>query len=120
MQGKIGDGVFIAGRVIRDADFRLVGDRKAPKASFGVAVERKMNGAIVNVEAWDTLAELARLVKKGDRVAVAGSVREDEYNGKTRKTLAADWLSIATPQALQVDGKEGFDVVEDNEPLPWE
>lgn len=108
---KLGDGCIASGRVSKDAECKLVGDKNTPVCSFSIIAGKRQDTTtiFVNCKAWRELAEHAACLKKGDSVCVTGSIEEREYNGKTYKTLVADWLSVA---------KAGASSLPENSPQP--
>lgn len=116
MQGKVGNGVIVAGRVIKDAEVREVGNNGLLKATIAVSTGSKPEDPVVNVVAWRDLAEVAKPIKKGDRVLAVGEIQTREYNGKTYSDLVADWLMTANKAAILPVSVE----LADDTPLPWE
>ena len=95
-QGKIGNLTIVAGRAVKDAELKHVGDKGTALCEFGLAVDKKSDNQTVfaNCKAWRELGEYASLISKGDSVAVIGTIEEREYNGKTYKNIVADWLNV--------------------------
>lgn len=88
---KQGNNRIVTGRVTRDAEIKLVGEKQTPKCAFGVAAAKNGEDTIfANVVAWRDKAEAAAILKKGDYVAVFGTEKSREYNGKTYYDLEAD------------------------------
>lgn len=88
---KQGNNRIVTGRVTRDAEVKIVGDKQTPKCAFGVAAAKNGEDTIfANVVAWRDKAEAAAILKKGDYVAVFGTEKSREYNGKTYYDLEAD------------------------------
>ena len=89
---KQGNNRIVTGRVTRDAEIKLVGEKQTPKCAFGVAAAKNGEDTIfANVVAWRD--SKSRDSEKGDYVAVFGTNRE--YNGKTYYDLEADVIAIA-------------------------
>lgn len=115
MQGKVGSGAIVAGKAIRDAECREVSNG-VQKVTIAVSSGIKPDSPIVNVVAWRDLAEVAKPIKKGDRVLAVGEVQTREYNGRTYSDLVADWLMTANKAAVL---PVALDPADDT-PLPWE
>ena len=97
-QGKLGDMVIVTGKASGDAEFKLVGAKNSPLCTFSlIAGKRKDTTTIfVNCKAWYGLAHYCENVKKGDSVAVIGTLEEREYNGKTYTDLVAEWINFVS------------------------
>lgn len=88
---KQGNNRIVTGRVTRDAEIKLVGEKQTPKCAFGVAAANYGEDTVfANIVAWRDKAEAAAILKKGDYVAVFGKEKSREYNGKTYYDLEAD------------------------------
>lgn len=88
---KQGNNRIVTGRVTRDAEIKLVGEKQTARCAFGVAAAKNGEDTIfANVVAWRDKAEAAAILKKGDYVAVFGTEKSREYNGKTYYDLEAD------------------------------
>lgn len=101
MQSKFPDGsVMVAGFLTRDAEYKVVGEKKTPLVKLGAAVGKRPDTTTIfcDIAAWRGLAEYARTAKKGDAIAAVGHIETHEYDGKTYSTLNADWLNVAAPQ----------------------
>lgn len=104
-QAKVGDMVIAAGRAVKDAEMRLVGDNSIPLCSFGLIVGRKADDSgniFANCKAWRGLAEYAENIQKGDNVCVVGKIEKSEYNGKTYSDLVVEWLNIAGKDGVAI------------------
>lgn len=67
-------------------------------ATFSIAADRREGETVwVNVKAWRNLALVADALRKGDCVLVTGRYEEHDYNGKTYKTLVADYIGKGAP-----------------------
>ena len=88
---KQGNNRIVTGRVTRDAEVKIVGDKQTPKCAFGVAAAKNGEDTVfANIVAWRDKAEASAILKKGDYVAVFGTEKSREYNGKTYYDLEAD------------------------------
>ena len=99
-QVKFPDGsVMVCGNATRDAELKIVGEKKTPNCKIGLAIGKHKDTTtiFVNVVAWRGLAHVLANVRKGDAVAVWGRMTEPrEYNGKTYQDLQADWVGVAS------------------------
>lgn len=102
MYSKLQDGNFIiSGFVARDAEMKTSSNNKT-YTKWGVKVGEKPSqtqgerGEAIwtNCIAWHDLARYAGQIKKGDTVMVVGRIETSEYEGKTYKTLNAEYISI--------------------------
>lgn len=102
MYSKLQDGNFIiSGFVARDAEMKTSSNGKT-YTKWGVKVGEKPSqtqgerGEAIwtNCIAWHDLARYAGQIKKGDTVMVVGRIETSEYEGKTYKTLNAEYISI--------------------------
>ena len=114
MYSKLQDGNFIiSGFVARDAEMKTSQNGKT-YTKWGVKVGEKPSqvqgerGEAIwtNCIAWHDMARYAGQIKKGDTVMVIGRIETSEYEGKTYKTLNAEYISImgkGTAQAQRTD-----------------
>lgn len=102
MYSKLQDGSFIiSGFVAKDAEMKTSQNGKT-YTKWGVKVGEKPSqtqgehGEAIwtNCIAWHDLARYAGKIKKGDTVMVVGRIETSEYEGKTYKTLNAEYISI--------------------------
>jgi hypothetical protein len=102
MQVKVGDSVLVAGNAVRDAEYKLVGEKNSPMCLFSLAVGKREDTTtiFVNCKAWRNNADYAAGIRKGDSVMAIGKIEEREYNDKTYKTLVADWLNYIGESAV--------------------
>ena len=96
MQAKAGTGVFVAGTVTKDAEYKTIGENGTPLVSFSLAINaRGQDAAYANCKAFGgVLANYARSIKKGDAVFAVGIIETREYNGKTYNDLNCQWLNF--------------------------
>jgi single-strand DNA-binding protein len=95
--------VVVTGRLGKDPEIRSTSSGKSV-TSFSLAVDEgygdKKSTLWVYCEAWDKTAEaIGRLVTKGSRVTVQGSLREDSWtdndgNKKSRTKIVAQKVDI--------------------------
>lgn len=109
MYSKLQDGNFIiSGFVARDAETKTSSNGKT-YTKWGVKVGEKPSqtqgerGEAIwtNCIAWHDMARYAGQIKKGDTVMVVGRIETSEYEGKTYKTLNAEYISIMGKSATQ-------------------
>lgn len=112
MYSKLQDGSFIiAGFVAKDAEMKKSQNGKT-YTNWSVkvgenpsAVQGERGEAIwTNCRAWHDAARYAAQIKKGDSVMVVGRIETNEHEGKTYKTLNAEFISImgkTAPAAAQ-------------------
>ena len=113
--------VFLIGNLTRDPEFRET-PSGVPMCRFTIAVNRNYKNAdgerqtdFFNCTAWRVTAEtISRYTKKGNKVAVTGSVeiREYEDNQGARRTsvdVIVQDCELLTPR----DNSNGFDNVAD-------
>lgn len=96
MQLSNGGQAVVAGVVCKDFDYGLVGQAQVARCKFSVYLGKGEDGKgrYANCVAWRELAEYASTMRDGDRVLVAGVIREHEHEGKIYKTLNADFVMI--------------------------
>lgn len=111
--------ILATGRLPRDAEFRVGGQKNSHFCSFGVAADEYYDEAgqkqttWVNVEAKFELADAARNLKKGDYVLVTGKMVSRKYHtreGEERITneLQADFVLPLIPTRSVADLKAAF------------
>lgn len=114
-----GSSRIVTGRVIKDAEYRLAGQKQTPMTTFAVSYDRNaQNGGILNVTCFHKLADYCKGIKKGDSVLVSGSLESNEYNGKTYWKLMADYASVVEVPPIVVGGTDPWDEV-GSEDIPF-
>ena len=113
--------VFLIGNLTRDPEVRET-PSGVPMCRFTIAVNRKYKNAdgerqtdFFNCTAWRVTAEtISRYTKKGNKVAVTGSIelREYEDNQGARRT-AVDVIVQDCEMLTPRDNSNGFDDVAD-------
>ena len=95
MQVNFGGAVCVAGTCTKDAELKYVGEKQTPMCTFSLAVGKRQDTTTIfaNCKAWRSLAVQASQVHKGDSVFAVGEIEENEYNGKTYRTLS--WIISA-------------------------
>jgi single-stranded DNA-binding protein len=97
MIARQGKNVIAAGRLTRDAEFKMVGaDGNKPMTKFSIAAGDKI---FTNVVCWGHQATYAEGLEKGDSVAVFGIEDSRTYEGKTYTDVVAD-LVVKQPEVL--------------------
>lgn len=96
MQTKLGDSVLVVGKCTGDAEYKRVGQKDSPIASFSLIVGKRQDTTPIfaNCKAWYRLAEYAKHIRKGDHVIAIGHLESREYNGKTYTDLVAEWINF--------------------------
>ena len=112
--------VFLIGNLTRDPELtETAGGVKICR--FSIAVNRNYSGAdgerktdFFNVVAWRGLGEtVARFAKKGNKVAVSGSIELRNYEDsqgvrRTGVDIVAQDVEFLTPRGQSDDGFDGF------------
>ena len=90
-----GEGMnrIFTGRLIKNAKYQTVGEKKYPKTELALAFGKEAN-EIITVALWYESATQAAGLKKNDRVLVGGVLSSREYEGKTYWTLDADFFTV--------------------------
>ena len=100
--------VVLVGNVTKEIELQKVGENQTAKVEFQIAVNRKYKNEageritdFLRVEVWRGLAEnVAKFVKKGERVAVAGAIQTDSYEKDGQKIyttyIAADEVEFSS------------------------
>lgn len=112
--------VFLIGNLTRDPELSET-NSGVSVCRFGLAVNRRRSGTdgepqvdFFNVTAWRSLAETVnRFVKKGNKVAVAGSIqiRNYEDNAGQKRTfvdIVADDVEFLTPKGSGGAAEDDF------------
>lgn len=97
MQIKFGEGWLVTGTATKDAEYKEVGDKETPLASFSLAIGKRQDSTTIfaNCKAWRKLGKYAATIKKGDAVMAVGTIETHEYNGQNYTTLICEWLNRA-------------------------
>lgn len=95
MQIKLGEMVLVTGTACKNAEYKEVGAKSTPMATFSLACGKNKDTTTIfaSCKAWRKLAGYARLIEKGDSVIAIGTIEEHEYEGKQYKTLICEWLN---------------------------
>ena len=90
------NNVNIAGRIVKDAEFKQMGNSLNCRFSIAVNKSKKIDGAwedevsYIDIQAWGKLAEtMVGNLKKGTRINVTGYLKQDrwEQEGQQRSKL---------------------------------
>lgn len=131
MQAKFNDGsVLVVGKCAKDAQLEHVGQNGKCVCKVGLSVGKRTpegGGDPVtvwaNVVAWENLAEVLAMAKRGDPVCVIGHLKSREYNGKTYTDLVADWVCVSAVYAASSANRpspgEDFAELPDDDELPF-
>ena len=87
--------VLLSGNVVRDAELKQTGN--TTRVKFTVAYGKKL---FMDCEAFadNDVGAVASCLEKGDTIAVMGTHRTWEYNGKTYQSVSADMIfTMAVP-----------------------
>lgn len=110
------NNVVLTGRLTRDPELRYTTSNK-PVCNFDIAVNRigQEQADFISCQVWGTQAEnLRNYQRKGNLIAVAGSIRVDKYQneeGETRyKTYilanSIEYLSTKTSEEVHKEEKK--------------
>lgn len=103
------NNLTIAGRIVKDAEFKQTSSSLIVRFSIAVNKAKKIDGAwedevsYIDIQAWGRLAEnMVGNLKKGTRVAVMGYLKQDrwESNGeqKSKLLVVANDIVIEAPK----------------------
>lgn len=130
--------VTLIGNVGKEPEIKEVGDTKV--ATFSVATStggyKRADGSEVpektqwhSVVAWRGLAELAKNIKKGDKVVVLGSVSYRDYEKDNQKHYVTDIIAYdiilttklveGRPKPSQADIPQDIPPMPPSDMLPW-
>jgi single-strand DNA-binding protein len=134
------NSVIIMGRLTKDVELRTT-PQGVSVAKFTVAVDRNYKSGeerktdFINCVAWRSTADfVSRFFKKGQMIAVQGSLEVSNYedkngNKRTDYVVVADNVSFCgskneTPTEnaninIEPDDADGFTVIDDDEGLPF-
>lgn len=116
-----GEGMnrIFTGRLIKNAKYQTVGEKKYPKTELALAFGKEAN-EIINVAIWFESATQAAGLKKNDHILVGGILSSREYEGKTYWTLDADFFAVQSnkPDELTKEDMEAFPDVK-SEDIPF-
>lgn len=109
--------IFLIGNLTRDPELSETNSGIAV-CRFSIAVQRRFSSGdgeretdFFNVTTWRGLAEsVAKFCKKGNKVAVAGSIQMRQYEGKdgvkrTAVDIVAEEVEFLTPKGVEDDAK---------------
>lgn len=97
-----------AGKLIRNAELKEVGEKKFKKTQFTLNVGKDQD--LVTCVAWFEMADETADLKKGDRVMVVGTMNSREFNGKTFRDVDVQFVvrhnavPVTQPKADIMDG----------------
>lgn len=90
---KLGSCFGVVGSVSKPPEAKTTKNGKV-YCNFSVYAGKYEDGTshYVNCRAWQPVAGLCMDLAKGDPIMCVGRMDENEYNGKTYKTLVLDWF----------------------------
>lgn len=96
--------VTLIGRLTKDVEFKVVGDKQTELAQFTVATDThtgkdRKETYFANCKAWGKTAEIAdRFLRKGHLTAVEGRITEESWDKdgekKTKTVIVVDKLTL--------------------------
>lgn len=100
--------VFLIGRLTNNIELRYT-EKKLPIATFSIAINRDYKNAdgeyetdFINCKAFQMTAELiGKYTKKGDLIAIDGSLRTNSYEDKEGNKKRSTEVLVSTVQFLQ-------------------
>lgn len=116
-----GLGRMVSGHLIKDAEYKKVGEKNTDMTKLAVAYGHEKND-IIHVTLWRKAALVAADLKKNDSVFVSGTLEKNEYNGKTYWRLIADFVSpqpVPFPQFDSMTGEIVGESESDEEKVPF-
>ena len=118
-----------AGNATRDVEIKTnVGEKQSTLAKFSIAAGKDGDGnpVYLDCEAWNSHAEIARGINKGDPVYVAGIIKISHSKDGEReyRTLRADFIALyggyggnaPVPEYVRADS---FNELADDEEVPF-
>ena len=89
------------GNATKDGELKIVGSKGSHVCQFSIAAGKRDDESTIFVDckAWFSLADYASGVRKRDSVIIVGKIEERENNGRTNKSLVADWLNFVSNEA---------------------
>jgi len=97
MQIKVGNQVIVTGKLIKDAEFRRVGQSNIEQTRFAVSIGRE--DPLISCTAWRSTARVCMGLRKNQHVLVAGTWDEREYNGKIYESLIVDFIAAQAEES---------------------
>ena len=99
---------FLIGRISNDLELRYTSNNKAT-CRFSVAVNRYVNEKqetdFINVQTWgNTAVNICNYLKKGNMIAVKGSLRTSNYEDKNRNKRSITY--VLTEKVVFLSGKK--------------
>lgn len=113
--------VILKGRAGKDAEVKTVGTAGKKLAKFSMATGTDKTTTWHNIQAWEQMAAVAATVKKGDQVAVLGSIVNskvgDKYYSCVNANLIVNYGKKA--QVEHTDEQESFVPPKDGDEIPF-
>ena len=113
---KTKSGITIAsGRLPKDAEHKLVGDKNTPLCKFGIAAHETRDEAgekhttWCNCVAWRDVAEAASRLRKGDTVLVTGMTAPRTYAGANGEPRTIEECTVNFVSVMPKCADSGLD-----------
>jgi Tfp pilus assembly protein PilX len=113
--------VILLGRAGKDAEVKTVGQKSTKIAKFSMVTGTDKTTCWHNVQAWDKLADAASTVKKGDQIAVHGSIVNSKVGDKYYSCINANLIINygKKAQAEHTDEQDGYVPTHGTEDIPF-
>lgn len=113
---KTKSGITIAsGRLPKDAEYKLVGDKNTPLCKFGIAANEtrdetgEKHTTWCNCVAWRDVAEAASRLRKGDTVLVTGMTASRTYEGANGEPRTIEECTVNFVSVMPKCADSGLD-----------
>jgi hypothetical protein len=112
---------ILLGRAGKDAEVKTVGTAGKKLAKFSMATGVDKTTCWHNIQAWEKMAEVAATVKKGDQVAVHGSIVNSKVGDKYYSCINANLIINygKKAQAEHTDEQDGYVPTHGTEDIPF-
>ena len=105
------NSVILEGRLTADPELRKAGEVSVTNFSLAVNRPKNKDGESVadffNIQAWRGSAELiCKHLKKGDRVAIEGSLRTNKFTDKEGQNRVSTYVHVDNVHFLSVKKKD--------------
>lgn len=98
---------FLIGRLIRDPEYKTVGETGLARFTLASSKTRIVNGEkkeetiFIDCEAWGKIADIVnKYITKGKQVAVDGELKQDTWDGQDGKRQSKIKIKIDSIQML--------------------
>jgi len=129
------NNVVLIGRLVKDPEIKYIPNTETAVANFTLAVDRPMakekKADFIRIVAFGKTAELCeRFLVKGRLVGIQGRIQTGSYKDKDDKTIYTtdivadrveflEWGDKKEKQEEQAGIPEGFQVLDDDEDIPF-